>query len=449
MNEPSLSSRRIVVIGGGFAGLSAAYELTRLGHRLIVLEADDPLGGLAASFRLSGADQPLEWFYHHWFTNDVDALDLCRELGIGDALQYRASSTGTWCDGRVWRLSTPMDLLKFKPLGLLDRFRLGGLVLKARRVKDWRELENRTAASWLTDLAGPRVYKTVWEPLLRGKFGPYAEEISAVWLWNKLCLRGSSRGKGGRETLVYPHGGFERLIDALTKAIRDGGGEVRTHAAVTGLEVAAGSADTRRITGVRTAAGVVPADVVIATPALPLLADLIQPHDTDYAARCRKIDYLAALCLVLELRKPLSQTYWMNVNDAEFPYVGIIEHTNFEPPASYGRHIVYLSKYLPADAPLYAMSDDDVLAHSLPHMQRLMPAFTRQDVLGHHVFRARYAQPVVVRHYSGLIPPPTCALAGLHVASMAQIYPKDRGTSYAIRQGRHAAREVCGKSCDA
>ena len=484
MNEAQSPSSRVVVIGGGFAGLSAAYELTRLGHRPVVLEAGGELGGLAASFRLPGADQPLERFYHHWFTSDADALDLCRELGLDDALQSRASSTGTWCDGRVWRLSTPMDLLKFKPLSLLDRLRLGGLILQARRVKDWRKLETRTAAAWLTDLAGPRVYRTVWEPLLRGKFGPYAEEISAVWFWNKLCLRGSSRGKGGRETLVYPQGGFERIVDALVAAIRSGGGEVRTNATVTGLEVAdvarasrprdcsigldveerqAGFATedadkmsaTRaggtpaphlaprlRITGVRTAAGVVPAEYVIATPALPLLADLIEPHDAHYAARCRNIEYLAALCLVLELRRPLSQTYWMNVNDADFPYVGIIEHTNFEPPSSYGRHIVYLSKYLPADTPLYSMSDDDVLAHSLPHLQRLIPTFTRQDVQGHHVFRARHAQPVVVRRYSELIPPPTCAIAGLHVAGMAQIYPEDRGTSYAIRQGRQAARDV-------
>jgi len=440
MNEAVSSCGRVVVIGGGFAGLSAAVELTRLGHRPVVLESAGEVGGLAASIRLPGAAWPLERFYHHWFTSDADALDLCRELGLGDALEHRASSTGTWCDGRVWRLSTPMDLLRFQPLGLIDRLRLGLLVLQARRVRDWRELEDRTAASWLTDLAGRRVYKTVWEPLLRGKFGPCAEDISAVWFWNKLCLRGSSRGKGGRETLVYPRGGFERLVNAMVVAIRSGGGEVRTNAAVTALEVGAD----KRITGVRTASGVVPADRVIATVALPLLADLIQPLDPDYAAQCRNIDYLAALCLVLELRKPLSQTYWMNVNDPDFPYVGIIEHTNFEPPSSYGRHIVYLAAYLPADAPLLGMNDDDVLAHSLPHLRRLMPAFDRRDAQGHHVFRARYAQPVVVRHYSRLIPPPECAVAGLRVASMAQIYPEDRGTSYAIRQGRTAARAVAG-----
>jgi len=436
---------RIVVIGGGFTGLAAAVELTRMGHRPVVLEAAGELGGLAASVHLSGAAQPLERFYHHWFTSDVDALDLCRELGLGDALQVRASSTGTWCDGRAWRLSSPMDLLRFKPLGLIDRFRLGRLVLKARSVRDWRALEHRTAAAWLTDLAGPRVYHTVWEPLLRGKFGPYAEEVSAVWFWNKLCLRGSSRGRGGRETLVYPRGGFERLVVAMAEAIRSGGGEVRTRAAVTGLEVA-DDVSGRRITGVRTADGVVAAEAVIATPALELLADWIAPHDADYAARCRKINYLAALCLVLELDKPLGNTYWLNVNDADFPYVGVIEHTNFEPPASYGRHIVYLSKYLPTDAPLYAMSDDEVFTYSLEHVRRLWPAFSRGDVRGHHVFRARHAQPVVVRHYGGLIPSPRCGVAGLFVASMAQIYPEDRGTSYAIRQGRHAAREIVARA---
>jgi len=433
---------RIVIIGGGFAGLSAAYELTRMGYKPVVLEAAADVGGLAASFNLgASASQPLECFYHHWFTNDVDALELCRELGLGDDLQYRQSNTGTWADGRIWRLSTPMDLLKFKPLGLIDRVRLGGLVLKARKVKDWRQLENTTAAAWLTDLAGPRVYHTVWEPLLVGKFGPYAEQVSAVWFWNKLCLRGSSRGKGGRETLVYPRGGFQALVSELAAAITRAGGEIRTGCPATGLEVRS-----RRVMGVRTAEGVIPADIVLATPALELIADLVAPHDATYAQSLRQIEYLAALCLVLELRKPLSGTYWLNVNDRDFPYVGIIEHTNFERVDTYGRHIVYLSKYLPADAELYHMPDADVLEHSLGHVARLMPDFSREAVQGYHVYRARYAQPVVVRNYSKLIPAAQSPLAGLYLASMAQIYPEDRGTSYAIREGRKAARAIVADS---
>jgi protoporphyrinogen oxidase len=279
----------------------------------------------------------------------------------------------------------------------------------------------------------------VWEPLLRGKFGPYAEEVSAVWFWNKLKLRGGSRGKGHAEVLAYYRGGFATLAEKLAHAVRQAGGHVRTGVHVTGLEVS-----DRRITGVRTSKGTVPADAVIATPALPIIADLIAPHvNGDYAAGLRRINYLSNVCLVLELDRSLSDTYWLNVNDPDFPYIGVIEHTNFEPAETYaGRHIVYLSKYLPESAPLFRMSDDEAFHFSLPHLQRMFPQFRREWVLAYHVWRARYSQPIVVRRYRTLIPASRTPLRGFHLCTMAQIYPEDRGTNYAIREGRQIGRAV-------
>lgn len=93
-----------------------------------------------------------------------------------------------------FKLSAPLDLLRFSPLPFLDRIRLGLPALRARRVKDWRVLENRTAANWIREVDGERVYRVIWEPLLRGKFGNVAQEVSAVWFWNKLKLRGGSCG---------------------------------------------------------------------------------------------------------------------------------------------------------------------------------------------------------------------------------------------------------------
>jgi hypothetical protein len=58
------------------------------------------------------------------------------------------------------------------------------------------------------------------------------------------------------------------------------------------------------------------------------------------------------------------------------------------------------------------------------------------------VWRARYSQPIVVRHYSSLIPPFETPLPGLYISSMAQVYPEDRGTNYAIREGRAAGRRI-------
>jgi protoporphyrinogen oxidase len=159
----------------------------------------------------------------------------------------------------------------------------------------------------------------------------------------------------------------------------------------------------------------------------------------------RRIDYLANICLVLELDRSLSETYWLNVNDPSFPFVGVIEHTNFEPPENYGgRHIVFLSKYLPESDMLYRMSDPEVLEFALPHLQRMFPKFAREWVTGYHVWRARFSQPIAEPGYSRLIPPQQTPLDNVQVATMAQIYPEDRGTNYAIREGRRVAQELIG-----
>ncbi|HZY17331.1 MAG TPA: NAD(P)/FAD-dependent oxidoreductase [Ramlibacter sp.] len=431
MSAPST----VAIVGGGFCGLAAAFELGRRGIRAVVLEADEEVGGLAGSFPVGG--ERLEKFYHHWFTNDTHVIELARDLGTSDRIVARPTRTGMYFANRFLKLSTPADVLRFTPLRLPDRVRLGLLALRARRVRDWMALEDRTAAEWLRELGGDEVYRVVWEPLLRGKFGEVADDVSAVWFWNKLKLRGGSRGKGGQEQLAYYRGGFAALAEAMARAVEAAGGEVRTGTAATGLQVAAG-----RVTGVATADGVVPADAVVLTTPLPIAADLLAPHVTpEEQARLRRIRYLANVCIVLELDRSLSQTYWLNVNDPGFPFVGVIEHTNFEPASTYaGRHVVYLSKYLPETDALFRMSDAEVVAYTLSHLQRMFPDLDRQHVLGAHVWRATHSQPIVERGYSRLIPPTRTGVPGVHLATMAQIYPEDRGTNYAIRQGRDMGR---------
>lgn len=442
-SEPSpapLSDRHVAVIGGGFCGLAAAYELTGRGVRVTLFERDAEVGGLAGSFAAGGTR--LEKFYHHWFTNDVHVMKLVAELGKTDLIMTRPTATGTYLAHNFYKLSTPMDLLRFSPLPFFDRIRLGLLALRARRIRNWSALEDRTAAEWLRALGGNRVYEVVWEPLLTGKFGDLAEEVGATWFWSKLKLRGGSRGKGGEERLAYYQGGFAALADALADTIRAHGGEIRTSAAVQELEVEEG-----QVKAIVSDDKIEPIDAVIATPALPIVADLVAPHvDEEYAKQLLRVRYLANLCVVLELDRSLSDLYWLNVNDPGFPFVGVIEHTNFEPSDTYGgRHIVYLSKYLPETDPLFRMEDDEVIAFAIENLHKMFPDLRDDIVLGAHVWRARYAQPVVERNYSRLIPDTRTPLANLYLATMAQIYPQDRGTNYAIWQGREVAK-ICAET---
>jgi protoporphyrinogen oxidase len=429
---------RVAIIGAGYTGLTAALELARAGVAVTVYEADDEVGGLAGTFDVGG--ERLEKFYHHWFTNDRHVNELVRDIGAEGNVLYRPTRTGMYFANNFFKLSTPADVLRFTPLSFPDRIRLGLLALRARRVRDWRALEDLTAEAWLRRLGGDAVWRVVWQPLLEGKFGAdVAPRISAVWFWNKLKLRGGSRGKGGQEFLAYYKGGFAALAEAVADEVRRLGGEIRLETPVVGFEGEEG-----RVTGVRTRDGVQPADAVLATVPLPLFADMVEPLASPaYTASLRRIEFLANTCIVLELDRSLSDTYWLNVNDPGFPFVGVIEHTNFEPPETYGgRRIVYLSKYLPESHPLFTMRDDEVLDFCVPYLQKMFPAFDRSWILGHHVWRARWSQPIVVERYSALIPAERTPLDGLWLSTMAQVYPEDRGTNYAIREGRAVGRRI-------
>lgn len=431
-----MSKPHVVIVGAAFTGLSAALELTSAGNDVTVLEASDVVGGLAGSFDIGFE---LEKFYHHWFTNDRHVMELIDELGVHDRLIVRETRTGMYFANRTFRLSKPLDLLRFTPLPFVDRIRLGLLMLQARAVKNWRTLENVSARDWLISLCGKNFYRVVWEPLLSGKFGSAAPEISAVWFWNKLVLRGGSREKSGKERLAYFRGGFAALAQAMQARIEALGGRVITGSPVQSLGIERG-----RATAVVTPTGTIAADAVILTMPLPSIADLLAPHvPAAEIARLRAIRYLANICLILEIDRSLSDTYWLNVNDASFPFVGLIEHTNFEPPESYGgRHIVYLSKYLPEDDRLYQMSDAEYFEFALPFIKRIVPEFDRSWVKNMYVWRARYSQPIVVQRYSQLIPPVQTSIENVSVCTMAQIYPEDRGTNYAIERGREVGRSV-------
>ncbi|MEL6862401.1 MAG: NAD(P)/FAD-dependent oxidoreductase, partial [Pseudomonadota bacterium] len=398
---------------------------------------DDQPGGLAGSFDVNGTQ--LEKFYHHWFKSDEHIHDLVAELGREDEIVYRQTKTGSYYANSLFRLSSPLDLLSYTPLSLIGRIRLGLLVFQAQAVKDWRKIEDMKAVDWLISKCGKEVYETVWKPLLAGKFGKYSEEIGAVWMWNKLALRGGSRDKGGKEILAYYKGGFAALSRALADQIEEAGGEIHLSTTITKIETEDGA-----LKAIHTDKGVFNAQNALSTLPQPVFAEMLQGQaDSDYVERLREIDYLGNVCMVLEMNKSLSSTYWINVVDPGFPFVGVIEHTNFEPPEHYGgKHIVYLSKYLPVDTDMYQYNSEQMLDFAMPHLQKMFPELQRDWIAKAHVFRSNYTQPIVRPGYSKLIPDHKTPVDGLWLASMAQIYPEDRGTNYAVREGRKIGHTI-------
>lgn len=428
----------VVIVGAGFTGLTAAYILSKQGKKVHVVEADMTPGGLAGTFNFDDGVK-VEKFYHHWFNNDVFVPELVKELGLDGDVILLPTRTGMYFNGRMWKLSTPLDLLRFNALSLVDRIRLGLLVFQVRRIKDWKSIEHLSIREWLEPLCGKSVYKVVWEPLINAKFSVFAEAVNAVWMWKKLVLRGSTRNDKGGEELAYFKGGFGRLAEKLVEAIRSNGGEVSFGHRVTSIETS-GS----RVTRIKTDNGEFRGGKFLFTTSFPIIANIFKDKaDSQWIVNLQRVKYLGNMCLVLRLKKSLSETYWLNVNDPGFPFVGVIEHTNFDTTENYkGSHIAYLSRYLAIEDAVWSYSDEQYFEFAMQHVKRMFPKMEDSWVIDYKVWRSEYAQPVTERNYSSYVPGRTTPFDNVLISSMAQIYPEDRGTNYAIREGRDVAKQL-------
>lgn len=436
--ENNRDSFDCVVVGAGFTGLTAAYYLARGGKKVCVVEAEKVAGGLAGVFEFSDGTY-VEKFYHHWFKSDSDILGLISDLALMSQVKFMPSHTGSYVNGRVWKLSKPSDLLWFQELTLAQRIRLGLVVLYARRIKHTQKLESSSIREWLEPLVGKKVFEVVWEPLLQSKFGHFADEISASWMWKKLALRGHSRQKGGHETLAYFAGGFGGLIESLVQQCETLGVRFFFDSPVSQVNSTT-SAAAEVVTEVGTT--FLAKAVLLSTP-LPVATQIVGQEAIGPLPESGVIPHLSNICLVLQLSSNLSDTYWLNVNDPGFPFVGVIEHTNLDPSSNYGgSHIVYLSRYLVSEDPAWSFSDKEYFEYAIPHLKKIFPEFQDDWVRDYKLWKARYAQPITSRHYSTFIPSFETSLPNVFLQTMAQIYPEDRGTNYAVRDGRVAASKI-------
>lgn len=416
--ERQRSSTTTAILGAGALGLTVALRLARRGERVVVFEREPLPGGLAAGFEVLPGVW-LEKFYHHIFRSDRHAIALIAELGLEDRLEWHTPVTATLRGGEMHQLDSPASLLRFSPLPMPDRIRMGAVLAGLKAMPNARLLEGHTAATWLRRSMGRRAYEVVWEPLLRGKFGSAAEEVAMPWFWARVHDR--------TQALGYLRGGFQQLYDRLAEEVRGGGGEIRLGTSVKTVRTRGDGFQ------VETDAGSEGFDRVVSTLAPRLTARLVPELPPPWRERHDWGRAYGAHCLVLALDRPLTDVYWLNVNDPGYPFMAVVEHTNYMPPSDYGgRHVVYLGNYRPMDDPLMSASKDEALEAVLPRLGGLNPAFDRSWLTGAWAFAAPFAQPIVTVDYREHIPPFPTPIRNLWIASMFQVYPHDRGQNYSI-----------------
>jgi protoporphyrinogen oxidase len=412
---------KIGIIGAGATGLTAAYDLVKDGHDVTLLESADEIGGLAGSILVQGT--PLERYYHHIFESDRAMIALVEELGLGPKLKFHATTTGIYHDGVLHDFSTPLDMLKFTPLSLLDRVRFGASSAALKLIRNGERLNDRRALEWIDRWAGRRAGDVIWRPLLAGKFGARASEISMAWLWARVHFRTFKLG--------YMDGGFHQVYEALLRGVEERGGKIETGKRLSRIS----QADPDGPVEVRTADGAVyEYDKVLVTVPQPAFAEATGATSDDVL---QKAEYLGATCFVLECDRSVIPYYWLNINDPSFPFLAVVEHTNMVPPSEYGgRHIVYVGNYVARDDWRFTTDPAEVLERFVPYLKRLNPDFDLSWVQDWHFSRAGFAQPVVTPDYRASIPPHETSMPGVVLATMSQVYPQDRGQSYAVAMAR-------------
>jgi protoporphyrinogen oxidase len=320
-------------------------------------------------------------------------------------------------------------------MGFGDKARFALTSLYLARAAKWQANENVPALAWFYRHAGRQATESLWEPLLRVKFGPFAEKIPLAWMIGRLRQRVNSRQRG-QEKLGYMDGSLQVLLEALLRALDKMGVRLQTDAQVRRVTVA-----DDEVKSLRTTAGEFAADAFLFTIPTTHLAELMQPVAESYAAQLRQIEYFSAVCTVLELSRPLSSTYWLNIADPGFPFGGIIEHTNLVPAAAYqGRHLVYLSRYFAASDELARMSVEATQKLMLDGLKKIYPNLTDAEILKVHVFSSRTAAVVCDLDFSKKVPAGRAPLKRMFLAAMPHVYPDERSCNNSVRVAAEACR---------
>ena len=425
---------KICIIGAGITGLTTGYKLSKLGHEVEIFESASFSGGQASTINFENFE--IEKAYHHLFVTDKAILELYKELDLEDELQWYKSKVATFAEKKIWSTTSPIDLLKLPIIPLKDRINLALISLRLKLIKNWKKLESISAYQWLSKHVSDRTFEIIFEPLLRGKFGRYYKDICMPWFWAKIQTRVSSRNKKFDEILCYPKNSFSLLIKKLENEIQNQGGSIKHNHLITSINTQDNKVSSVNYISDNKSKHIENFDAVVSTAPYSILSRLIT-LDKSVTEKMNKVQYMSAVVMILILKNPISNYYWLSIADKEFPFLGIIEHTNLLPKEKYNNNnIVYITNYVEEDNELLDMNYEEVIEKYTPFIKSINNTFSKDEIIDYKFNKINYAQPIIPINYSSYRIPIKLPVFGLYSANTAQIYPEDRGTNYSVDLGQ-------------
>jgi len=414
----------IGIIGAGITGLTAAYELTKKGHKVLVFEKEKEIGGLAQTFGKPGWDWPLEIFFHHYFTGDKDLFSLLSDLNLSDKLFFKPVKTSVLTRGRIFPYDNLSDFLRFPYLSFFQKLHLGAGIFWLKTLPFFSSWEKYTAANFGPKLMGKAGWETIWQPLMAGKFGPLWEKVAFFWLWSRIKVRSKN--------LAYLSGSSKTLIDALVKKISQKG-KIFLETAVLSIS----QKENKWL--IKTKKDEYLCDKVIVAASLPAALNLVSPFlSQDKLKVYQNLESISALNLVLRLKRKFlpDNTYWLNILEKDFPFIALVEQTNFIAEKYYhNEFIVYCGGYYPSDSEILTFNKQKVFNTFASSLRHISPSFD-QFLIGFEVFSKPFAQPIIPPSYSNIKPNLEIVPGQLFWATANHIYPFDRGVNFSIKLGK-------------
>lgn len=423
----------IVVVGGGITGLVTAYLASKENKKVAIVESSDKFGGLLQTFAIEG--NQLEYYYHHFFTHDAELHWLVKELNLEDKLFYKQTTMGVFRDGNIYDFNSPKDLLKFKPIRWIDKIKFAFSTYYMGKIAKWQNNEHISAWQWLEKFAGKTSTAALWAPLLKIKFGPYAKVIPLSWMVGRMRQRMGSRKKGD-EQLGYLQGSLQVLLQALLEKLDSLGVKRISNFKIDKINWN----ENKEITFLKAGEKSIAAQQYIMTLPGLYLHPLLKNNFPDYTQQLADIKYFGALCVILKMKKALSNIYWLNVAEDNFPFGGVIEHTNFIPPSEYnGKHIAYLSRYFAHEEAIANMDNDEIKKMMLSKLPNIYQAFDENNIEEIFIFKTMTAATVCDLNFSKRVPKFQSPIKNIFIANMMHVYPDERSTNNAIR----VAADLC------
>lgn len=421
--------QRIAVLGAGPMGLATAYQLARDGHQPIVFEADDRVGGMTAAFDFSGLT--IERYYHFHCISDHAFLKILGELGLAHKMRWVETKMGYWYQGKLQAWGNPVALLKFQGLSFIAKFRYGLHAFLCTKRNNWKPLDNLDAVEWIKRWVGEEAYEVLWRRLFDYKFYDYSNNLSAAWIWSRIRRIGRSRYNLFKEKLGYLEGGSDTLLKAMQLDIEAHGGEVRLTTPVSEVVIT-----DNQVVGVKSGEQFIQFDKIISTIPIPYIPKLMPNLPSDIMEQFKTLKNIAVVCVIVKLRKALTENFWLNTNDPEMDIPGLVEYSNLRPLSD---HVVYVPFYMPGEHPKFSDSNDVFTSKVKRYLKKINPALSDNDFIDIRASRYRFAQPICQPSFLDDLPSAKLPVKGLWLADTSYYYPEDRGISESIDFGRKMA----------